>query len=103
VEHHYSHSAGRASPLKAYYVERNRLFVLVKNFPLPMLGRAPFVTLALYLWHAIWMLQGRGSAARFRHEGNSTLGIVLIVIRAHFELLRPARTLGRKRPQVAAH
>ena len=33
VEHHYSHSAGRASPLKAYYVERNRLFVLVKNFP----------------------------------------------------------------------
>ena len=33
VEHHYSHSAGGASPLKAYYVERNRLFVLVKNFP----------------------------------------------------------------------
>ena len=33
VEHHYSHSAGRASPVKAYYVERNRLFVLVKNFP----------------------------------------------------------------------
>ena len=33
VEHHYSHSAGRASPLKAYFVERNRLFVLVKNYP----------------------------------------------------------------------
>ena len=37
VEHHYSHSAGRASPVKAYYVERNRLFVLVKNFPGAML------------------------------------------------------------------
>jgi len=33
VEHHYSHTAGRASPLKAYYVERNRLWVLAKNFP----------------------------------------------------------------------
>ena len=36
VEHHYSHSAGRASALKAYFVERNRLFVLVKNFPAAM-------------------------------------------------------------------
>jgi len=26
VEHRYSHSAGRASALKAYLVERNRLF-----------------------------------------------------------------------------
>ena len=41
VEHHYSHSAGRASPVKAYYVERNRLFVLVKNFPGRMLLAAP--------------------------------------------------------------
>ena len=32
VEHHYSHSAGRASPLKAYYVERNRLFVAGQEF-----------------------------------------------------------------------
>ncbi len=37
VEHRYSHSAGRASPLKAYYVERNRLYTAVKNFPWPML------------------------------------------------------------------
>ena len=33
VEHRYSHSAGRASPLKAYYVERNRLYTVIKNFP----------------------------------------------------------------------
>jgi GT2 family glycosyltransferase len=49
VEHHYSHSAGRASRLKAYYVERNRLFVLAKNFPARMLAAAPFVSLARYL------------------------------------------------------
>ena len=100
VEHHYSHSAGRASPLKAYYVERNRLFVLVKNFPARMLVRAPFVALARYVWHVIWMLRGRGSAARFRQEGNSALRMVFLVVRAHFELLRHGRALWRKRRQI---
>ena len=39
VDHAYSHTAGRATPLKAYYVERNRLFLLrVKNFPAPGAG-----------------------------------------------------------------
>ena len=66
VEHHYSHSAGGASPVKAYYVERNRLFVLAKNFPARMLWAAPFASLARYFWHAWYILQGRGSAARFR-------------------------------------
>jgi GT2 family glycosyltransferase len=100
VEHHYSHSAGRASPLKAYYVERNRLFVLAKNFPAGMLVCAPFVALARYTWHVLWMLRGRGSAARFRQEGNSALRMVLVVIQAHFELLRHGRALWRKRRQI---
>ena len=38
VEHRYSHSSGGASPLKAYYVERNRLLVVMKNFPAGRLG-----------------------------------------------------------------
>jgi GT2 family glycosyltransferase len=100
VEHHYSHSAGRASPLKAYYVERNRLFVLAKNFPARMLVSAPFVTLARYTWHVLWMLRGRGSAARFRQEGNSAMRMVLVVMQAHFELLRHCRALWRKRRQI---
>lgn len=100
VEHHYSHSAGRASALKAYYVERNRLFVLVKNFPAGMLIRAPFVSLARYAWHVLWMLQGRGTAARFRQEGNSGLRMVLYVIQAHLELLRHGRSLWRKRREI---
>ncbi len=33
VEHRYSHSAGRASALKAYLVERNRLYVAIEEFP----------------------------------------------------------------------
>ena len=100
VEHHYSHSAGRASALKAYYVERNRLFVLVKNFPAGMLLRAPFVTLARYGWHLWWMLRGRGAAAEFRSQGNSALRMVWFVVQAHLELLRHGRRLWRQRREI---
>jgi len=100
VEHHYSHSAGVASAVKAYYVERNRLFVLAKNFPGRMLPAAPFVTLARYLWHAWYIFRRRGSAARFRAEGNSGWKMIWYVIRAHAALLANAGRLWRQRREV---
>lgn len=102
VEHHYSHSAGRASGLKAYYVERNRLFVLTKNFPGRMLLAAPFVSLGRYLWHAWFLLQGRGSAARFRAEGNAGPKMIWYVLRAHAALLAHGRRLWRQRRAIRA-
>jgi GT2 family glycosyltransferase len=99
VEHHYSHSSGRASALKAYYVERNRLFVLVKNFPVAMLFAAPFVTLARYLWHARWMLAGRGTAADFKSDGGSVFQLLTIVVRAHLACLAHCGSLWQKRRQ----
>ena len=100
VEHHYSHSAGRASRLKAYYVERNRLFVLAKNFPARMLAAAPLVSLARYWWHFQFILRGRGAAARFRLEGGSAWRMPFYVLRAHGALLRHARALLRKRREI---
>jgi GT2 family glycosyltransferase len=100
VEHHYSHSAGRASRLKAYYVERNRLFVLAKNFPARMLAAAPFVSLARYWWHFLFLLRGRGAAARFRLEGASAWRMPWYVLRAHGALLLHAPALWRKRRQI---
>jgi GT2 family glycosyltransferase len=102
VEHHYSHSAGRASRLKAYYVERNRLFVLLKTFPARWLVVAPFVTLARYWWHARSMSLGRGTAAQFRREGNGVFGLLFVVIRAHWSFVRNARALWRKRQAIQA-
>jgi GT2 family glycosyltransferase len=100
VDHHYSHSAGRASQLKAYYVERNRLFVAAKNFPAGMLWAVPFATVARYWWHVRSLALGRGTAAQFRREGNSGLRLVLIVVRAHWALVRSARSLWRKRREI---
>jgi GT2 family glycosyltransferase len=87
VDHLYSHSAGRASPLKAYYVERNRLYTIVKNFPAGMLFVAPFASLARYLWHVAALLSGRGKAAEYRQEGHSAAMLPWLVIRAHLAAL----------------
>jgi GT2 family glycosyltransferase len=102
VEHHYSHSAGGASPLKAYYVERNRLFVVAKNFPADMAAASLFYALARYGWHLLYLLQGRGSAARFRAEGHAGPRMAWFVVRAHLALFRHASRLRRQRREIRA-
>jgi GT2 family glycosyltransferase len=103
VEHHYSHSAGRASSLKAYFVERNRLFVLAKNFPGRMLLAAPFVSLARYIWHLGFLLRGTGSAARFRAEGNAGPKMAWYVVKAHAALLANLSRLVHQRREIRSH
>ncbi len=83
VEHRYSHSAGRASPLKAYYVERNRLCTAIKNFPAGMLLRAPWAALTRYFWHCVSLLEGRGKASEFLQGGQSAALLPFLVLRAH--------------------
>ena len=99
VEHRYSHSAGRASPLKAYYVERNRLYTIVKNFPARMLWAAPFASVARYFWHLAALISGRGITSEYRDEGHSTAMLPWLVIRAHLAALfhLPALLGARRR------
>jgi len=102
VQHHYSQSAGAATPLKAYHVERNRLFVVAKNFPLPMLLRAPFVSLARYGWHFGSLFTGLGSAARFRKSGYAGPLMLWYVVKAHVEILTHVGRLWRQRRAIRA-
>jgi len=97
VEHRYSHSAGQASALKAYYVERNRLFVAVKNLPMRELLFSPFYSAARYFWHVVFALQGRGKAAEFHRAGNSPKQLPLYVLRAYLAVFRHLPALWRQR------
>lgn len=99
VEHRYSHSAGRASPLKAYYVERNRLYTIVKNFPARLLWVAPFASVARYYWHVAAVAAGRGTTAEYREAGHSAALLPFLVIRAHLAALfrLPALLAARRR------
>jgi GT2 family glycosyltransferase len=100
AQHHYSATAGRVPVLKAYYIERNRLYTLIKNFPARRLALAPFVSLARYWWHLHFLLEGRGSAAHFRRRGHSPFRLVFLILRAHAALLTHSRALWRKRKQI---
>lgn len=100
VEHRYSHSAGAASALKAYYVERNRLYVLVKNFPASMLWAAPFHSLVRYFWHVVYGRRGQGATAAYRRSRGTAPALPLLVLRAHIDLLRNLRRLRKERKKI---
>ena len=100
VEHRYSHSAGRASPLKAYYVERNRMYAVVKNFPFGMMVRAWPASLARFFWHLVLLMEGRGKAAEFRQAGHSTVLLPFLVVRAHVAVLFRLPRLWSERRRI---
>ena len=100
VMHRYSHSAGRVSALKAYFVERNRLFLVVKNFPAPMLLKAFFVALARYVWHVVLMLRGKGAAAQFVTESSAGWRLPWFVLKAHLALVAHLGRLLRQRSAI---
>jgi GT2 family glycosyltransferase len=102
VEHRYSHSAGRASPLKAYYVERNRLYLTIKTFSWPMLARTPFAALARYFWHVVSILGGRGKGAEFRQAGHPAALLPLLVLRAYAVALVGLPRLLAERRRIRA-
>jgi GT2 family glycosyltransferase len=102
VLHRYSHSAGRASPLKAYYVERNRLYTAIKNLPFGMLLKAPFYSAARYFWHVVSMLEGRGKVAEFRKAGYSAALLPFLVFRAHASALVRMPYLISERRRIRA-
>ncbi|MDA8106802.1 MAG: glycosyltransferase family 2 protein [Nitrospiraceae bacterium] len=65
VYHKYSVTAGRYSSFKALHLERNRIWVAVKNFPLSWLFLAPFYSLVRYALQLYGAATGRGSAAGY--------------------------------------
>lgn len=100
VDHAYSQSAGRASALKAYYVERNRLYTVIKNFPFLMLARVKFYAFARYAWHLLFMVTRTGKAAEFRDAGHSPWLLPFLVLRAHASAVMRSPYLLRERRKI---
>jgi GT2 family glycosyltransferase len=100
VEHRYSHSAGRVSRLKAYYVERNRIFVAMKNFPLRMLMVLPVRGTIRYLAHARAAFGSTGKSAQFRSESGGIAAMVSIAVRAHLAFLGAGLRIWRQRSVI---
>jgi GT2 family glycosyltransferase len=109
VEHRYSASAGRASAVKAYLVERNRLRLTVRVLPAGWLLASPAHAALRYFWHAALMARGRGKAAEFRQDGGAAWRLPWLVLKAHLalaaalpRLLTERRAIARTRRRTAA-
>ena len=95
--HHYSRSVGAYSAQKAFHVERNRVWVLLKLFPWPLVCASPAYTAARLFWQAVGVLTGRGAAARFASDV-STAGLAAVAVRAWLSALAGAgRIVGERR------
>lgn len=68
VYHKYSATVGSYSPQKAFLVERNRLWILFKNFPAREILLSPLYTAYRYWMHLRGVWSGKGASARFAEE-----------------------------------
>jgi GT2 family glycosyltransferase len=68
VFHKYSATAGEYSPQKVFLVERNRFWILLKNFPVREIVLSPFWTGYRYWMHLMGALSGRGASGKFARE-----------------------------------
>jgi GT2 family glycosyltransferase len=100
VEHDYSSTAGRASAEKAYFVERNRIYTVLKVFPVFLWPLVPWYSLWRYAAHSMALLQGRGLASEFAGGKEKWWRLAIIVLSAQWSVLLQAGTLLRKRRAV---
>jgi GT2 family glycosyltransferase len=96
VFHRGSQSAGRYSRLKAFHVERNRIWVLVRIFPLSLIFASPVFTFARFMLSAWAGWTGRGAAGRHAHE-HSFLSLVTVTLSADLAALRGLPLMLRQR------
>jgi GT2 family glycosyltransferase len=98
VYHIHSATAGEFSALKAFLIERNRLFVAVKLFPLRLLLLTPFFTLVRFGFHAYGALFNVGSSGKFASHV-SRPRLLMMMLRAYGSALKhlPRLWLTRRR------
>lgn len=100
VYHKYSATTGKYSPGKAFLVERNRCWILLKNFPLREVAISPFRTGYRYCVHLAGALSGRGASGRFARE-YSVGSLIRTILKAEAAAVAGLPRVFRERRQVA--
>lgn len=97
--HHYSRTAGAYSTLKAFHVERNRVWVLLKIFPWPEVLVSPVFTAFRLATQGFGVLAGRGAAHHLARE-RSAWHLVAVTLRAYASALRGVPAVLRARRRI---
>ena len=99
VHHRHSSTTGSFDPGKIYWVERNRIWLAVKNLPLPLLLLSPLCTAYRFAWNLQAALFRRGSAGSFRAE-HSWKTVVGVLARATWDGWAGILPQLRKRKEI---
>lgn len=99
VYHVHSATAGEFSPLKAFLIERNRIWVALKTFPLPLLVVSPFFTLLRFVYHAYGSLFRVGSSGQYAAECSRTQ-LALMILKAYWSGLKFFPEMWRSRRKI---
>jgi GT2 family glycosyltransferase len=99
VYHVHSATAGKFSPLKAFLIERNRICVAVKTFPLPLLLVSPFFTLLRFAYHAYGSLFMVGSSGQYAAECSRSR-LALMILKAYWSGLKLFPEMWRSRRKI---
>ncbi|MCX6164295.1 MAG: glycosyltransferase family 2 protein, partial [Ignavibacteriae bacterium] len=94
--HAHSKSAGNYSDFKAFYVERNRLYVAFKYFPLFDFILSFYYSLYRYILQLSLIKRNKGSLAKYKEESSLIRGLG-ILIKAHFSFFKALPSLYKKR------
>ncbi len=94
--HKNSGTGGQHSPFKAFYVERNRFWITIKYFPIPLLILSPFFTSYRFAFQAYGALTHRGAAGKFT-QIYSPWHLIVILFKAYGSGLRGLPRMWKKR------
>ncbi len=94
--HAHSRAAGSYSDFKAYHVERNRIFIALKYFPVRNLAASFFYAAFRYVSQVWLSRKGQGSLAKYREDASLWQGVKVLVC-AHVDAIRMAPTMLRRR------
>jgi GT2 family glycosyltransferase len=101
VYHKYSATSGTYSPQKAFLTERNRIWLLFKNFPVVDILLSPFHTVLRYILHLNGAITGKGASGRFTQE-YSVGALLRVILKAEVSALRGLPEILRKRREGMA-
>jgi GT2 family glycosyltransferase len=102
VYHKYSATSGTYSPQKAFLAERNRLWLLFKNFPVMDILLSPFHTVLRYSLHFKSAITGKGASGRFVRDF-SVWALLRVILKAEIAALRGLPEMLRKRRECKVY
>ena len=99
VYHLHSASSSSYSSFKAFLVERNRIWVVIKSFPVHLIILGIFYTILRYYYQAVGALTGKGAAGKFTKEA-SKFQLICVLLKANFSAFLGLPKMLKKRREI---